>query len=321
MDPAPPGPPLSIRVWGWVILALSMLGLLSFMLGQLVSLGSTPGPPRVAGAVAYLVAIATGIGFTVGWRWSWFTGLVLAVAGVAYGVWVVSQVGGTLQTKAGFAVLWAGPPLLLLICLLLPASLRWVTGTAPAWVTAPIPPPPPVATGPRRRLLVPIVSVVGAAVVVAAWFLFGRGPGSFPERAAGFRLLFSRTLDAGHPIGPPVSDPDELRIVRQRLAGYAADGQTFEVRVIEDGHTSRYPHRTLLRAAGIGIVAADPQPIRLGTVTTETIDGVRYTCVGTRVGGGCIWTDGDLTGLAIGGGSRYTERLRALARAVHDAMT
>jgi hypothetical protein len=165
------------------------------------------------------------------------------------------------------------------------------------------------------------VTIVVAAVVVVAWFLFGRGPGSFPERAAGFRLVFSHTLDAGHPIGPPVSSPDDLRIVRQRIAAYVADGRSFEVRIIEDGVGSRFPHRVLLRAAGIGLVATGSQQVRLGRVTVESVDGVRYTCVDNTVGAGCIWTEGELTGWALGDGARDIDRLRSLSRAVHDAMT
>jgi hypothetical protein len=305
-----------------VILALSILSLISFTFGLLSSLGSTPGPPPAAGAVAYLVTIATGIGFVVGWRWSWFAGFVLAVAGVVFGVWVVSQIGGTLQTRSGFAVLWVGPPLLLLVCLLLPASLRWVTGTRPAWVSGVSIPPPPEVAARRRSLLLPTVTIVVAIVVVAAWFVFGRGPGSFPDRAAGFALVFSRTVDGGVPFGPPISSRNDLRVVRQRIAAYAADGRTFEVRIIEDRLTSEFPHKVLLRAAGIGIATSTAFPEgRLGEVIATTIEGVRYTCVHTRVAAGCIWTDDELSGWALGDGPKDVARLRALSRAVHDAMT
>ena len=160
-----------------------------------------------------------------------------------------------------------------------------------------------------------------AAVVVVAWFLFGRGPGSFPERAAGFRLVYSRTVDAGHPIGPPVSSPDDLRVVRQRIAAHVSDGRSFEVRIIEDGVTSQFPHRVLLRAAGIGLVSTGSARVRLGRVSVETLDGVRYTCVDNTVGAGCIWTEGELTGWALGDGPRDIGRLRSLSRAVHDAMS
>ena len=323
MDPAPPRAPWSLRVWGWVILASSVLSLISFSLGLLSTLASSSSSsPRLAiGAAVYLTSIATGIGFVVGWRVTWFSGLVLAVAGVVFGASMLVRIGGTLETRAAYGLLWVGPSLLLLVCLLMPASIRWAIGAPPASLDVrPTAPPPPAPVPPRRALL-PTVTIVVAAVVVAAWFLIGRGPGSFPERAAGFRLVFSRTVDAGHPIGPPVSSPDDLRVVRQRLAGYVADGMSFEVRIIEDGVASRFPHRVILRAAGIGLVATGSQKVRLGEVTVETVDGVRYTCVDNTVGGGCLWTDGELTGWALGGGSRYTDRLRSLSKAVHDAMT
>jgi hypothetical protein len=89
---------------------------------------------------------------------------------------------------------------------------------------------------------------------------------------------------------------------------------SFEVRIIEDGVTSQFPHRVLLRAAGIGLVATGSQNVRLGKVTVETVDGVRYTCVDNTVGGGGIWTEGELTGWALGGGSRYADRLRSCRR-------
>jgi len=323
VDPAPPRAPWSLRVWGWVILAFSILSLISFTLGLLSSFGSSPAPPAAAGAVIYLVTIATGIGFVAGWRVTWFSGLMLAVAGIAYGGWVVLQLSTTLQTRAAFAVLWVGPPLLLLTCLLLPASVRWAIGAPPPWAAASsIHPPTTSTTPPRRSLLLPIVTIVVAAIVVAAWLFLGRGPGSFPERAAGFRLIFSRTVDAGLGFGPPVGSSGDLRVVRQRIAVYTFRGKTFEVRVIEDARTSAFPHRVILLSAGMGITTSPAFPEgRLGTVTTETIHGVRYTCVHTRVAAGCIWTEGALTGWASGDGPRDVERLRQLARAVHDAMT
>jgi hypothetical protein len=323
MDPPAPRAPWSIRVWGWVLLAVSFLSLISFSIGMLSTLASSPSSsPRLAiGAVVYLTSIATGIGFVVGWRVTWFTGLVLAVAGVVYGASLLARIGGTLETRAAFGLLWVGPSLLLLVCLLLPASIRWAIGAPPASLEVPPTAPTPATPAPRRRLLLPTVTIVVAAAVVVAWLTFGRGPGSFPERAAGFRLVFSRTLDAGHPIGPPVSSPDDLRIVRQRIAAYVADGRSFEVRIIEDGVTSQFPHRVLLRAAGIGLVASGSQEVRLGRVTVESVDGVRYTCVDNTVGAGCIWTEGELTAWALGDGPRDIDRLRSLSRAVHDAVT
>jgi hypothetical protein len=50
-------------------------------------------------------------------------------------------------------------------------------------------------------------------------------------------------------------------------------------------------------------------------------EGVRYTCVHTPVAAGCIWTEGPLTGWALGDGPRDVGKLRELSRAVHDAMT
>lgn len=306
-----------------MILAFSILSLVSFTLGLLSSFGSSPAPPAAAGAVIYLLTIATGIGFVAGWRVSWFSGLVLAVAGVAFGGLVVSDLSGTLQTRAAFAMLWVGPPLLLLVCLLLPASVRWAIGAPPPWATAsPISPASTATPTTRRSFLVPVVAILVAAVVVAAWLFFGSGPGAFPERAAGFRLVFSRTVDAGLGFGPPVGSRSDLRVVRQRIAAYAFRGRTFEVRVIEDAHTSAFPHRVILLAAGMGITTSPAFPEgRLGTVTAETIQGVRYTCVHTPVAAGCIWTEGALTGWASGDGPRDVKRLRQLTRAVHDAMT
>ena len=323
MDPSPPRAPWSIRVFGWTILAFSFLGLISFSLGMLSSLGSSSAaPPAAAGVIGSLVTIATGIGFVAGWRWSWFAGLVLAVAGVTFGIWVISQFGGTLQTRAGFAVLWVGPPLLLLVCLLLPASVRWATGAPPSWASAsPIPPSPQVAA-PRRSLLLPTVTVVLALVVIAAvWFVFEGGSGSFPKEAAGFRLVRSSTVDAYNPIGPPVSDRSNLRVVRIRDAIYVDARRSYEVRIVEDDLTSQFPHDVLLQASGVGIVTSPAFPEgRLGDVTAAMIDGVRYTCVRTKVATGCIWTEPSLTGWTMGDGGVRLDRLRKLAGAIHDAV-
>jgi hypothetical protein len=321
VDPAPPQAPWSIRVFGWVIIALSMLSLLFFTLGMLASLGSTSGVPPAAGAIGYLLSIATGIGFVTGWRWSWLTGLVLAVAGVAFGVWVVSQIGATLQTRAGFAVLWIGPPLLLLLCLLLPASLRWAIGAPPAGATVSAIRPPEVVP-PRRRLLVPTVTIVVAAIVVAAWFFHGRGPGSFPREIGAFHLVESRTADGYNPVGPPVSDRSNLRLVRFRDAIYVDARRSYTVRIIEDELTSQFPHDVLLLASGTGIVTSPAFPEgRLGRVTARTVDGVRYTCVRTKVVTACLWTEPFLTAWISGDGGVRLDHLRALSKAVHDAMT
>ena len=71
MEPAPPRAPRSIRIWGWVLLASSVLNLIAFAtssMGTLTS-GGAPGISSLA-VVAFLVTVATGIGFVSGWRWS-----------------------------------------------------------------------------------------------------------------------------------------------------------------------------------------------------------------------------------------------------------
>ena len=174
----------------------------------------------------------------------------------------------------------------------------------------------------RRSLLLPTVTVVLVLVVIAAvWFVFEGGSGSFPKEAAGFRLVRSSTVDAYNPIGPPVFDRSNLRVVRIRDAIYVDARRSYEVRIVEDDLTSQFPHDVLLQASGVGIVTSPAFPEgRLGQVTAAMIDGVRYTCVRTKVATGCIWTEPSLTGWTMGDGGVRLDRLRKLAGAIHDAV-
>ena len=323
MDPPPPRAPWSLRVWGWVIIASSVLSLISFSLRMLSSAGSSSStPPAAVGVVVSLVTIATGIGFVTGMRWSWFTGFVLAVGGLVFGGWYLLDVeGGTLQTRSVLAVLWLGPPLLLLACLAMPSSVRWALGAPPAWAMASSIPPPPVDTTRRRSVLLPVVTIVGAAAIVGAWFLWGRGLGSVPDEAAGFRLYRSWTVNGMPSIGPPVWTQEDLVVLRHQFAYYVDGARSAQVTILYDDHTSEFSHEVLLRAAGIGIVATEANPEgRLGDVSAKSIDGLRYTCVRTTVAMGCIWTEPSMTSWTLSNGGLSVDRIRTLAREIHDAV-
>jgi hypothetical protein len=186
-------------VWGWLLLASSALSLLSFSCGMVGTLATRQGGGISAGAaVLFLAGLATGIGFVTGGSWSWYLGLLLAIGGVASGAWYLAQVEGPGAAEAWIALglLWLGPPLLLLLCLFLPASLRWRRG-AGVPVTWPAPPPPgstPLAE--RRSYAVPLalafaIAIVGAAIL---WAL-SRGA-DVPTDAEGFPLVRSWTVEA-----------------------------------------------------------------------------------------------------------------------------
>ncbi|HYJ61206.1 MAG TPA: hypothetical protein VE032_07060, partial [Actinomycetota bacterium] len=206
MEPAPSRAPRSIRIWGWVLLASSVLNLIAFAtssMGTLTS-GGAPGISSLA-VVAFLVTVATGIGFVSGWRWSWYTGVLIAVGGLAFGVWYLQQVRGpgASQIRPALGVIWLGPSLVLLLCLLFPSAIRWMRGGEQPWrwpmpppstPAATMPPPPADAAAPKRPSLILPLSIfllAGTAAGLILWL--GRGDGEFPERAAGFRL--TRTMD------------------------------------------------------------------------------------------------------------------------------
>jgi hypothetical protein len=327
MERPPPRAPLSIRVWGWVLLASSVLNLIAFSTSMMGSLASGQGRSLSAPAlVAFLVTVATGIGFVSGWRWSWFSGLVIAVGGLAFGVWYLAQVRGpgAPQVRPVLGVIWLGPSLLLLLCLLFPSSIRWMRGGEQPWrwpmppPGAAIPPPPvPVEGAPPSRpsLLLPfaIFLLAGTAAALILWI--GQGGGSFPDEAAGFRLARTMDVDAGMIFGPPVTqipDPTPEEIVH-RLAVYEDGDTSAEIRLF-GVDLERWPHETLLVSAGVA-VATDPDRI-----TAEAVDGVTFTCARLRQrGAACVWTDGARTGWARSDGPISVDRLRDLATITHAA--
>jgi hypothetical protein len=177
MDPAPPRPPWSIRAWGWVFLVSSVLILVSFAFGLFWTMASGSRTElSILGGSGLLLSIATGVGFVAGWRPSWFLGVLLGISGLASGLWFLSQVEG--NATAAFwtllILLWLGPSLLLLLCLFLPAGVRWMMGAPATWSTSPPPPPSPAGTPQPRRVLVPVVSTIVFAVVIAVWLLLER---------------------------------------------------------------------------------------------------------------------------------------------------
>lgn len=327
MEPPPPRAPRSIRVWGWVLLASSVLNVIVFSTSMMGGLASgQPGGIAGPAVVAFLVTVATGIGFVSGWRWSWYSGLLIAVGGLALGVWYLLKVRGpgAAAIRPALGVIWLGPSLLLLLCLLFPASIRWMRGGEQPWrwpmpppgtPAATIPPPPLDVTVPTRpSLILPLVIflVAGTAAGLILWL--GRGGGEFPERAAGFRLTRTMDVAAGTIFGPPVTtfpDPTPEAIVH-RLAVYEDGDLSAEVRLFEVD-LSRWPHETLLVAAGV--------PAGRGRLTAEAVDGVTYTCARLRPGAACVWTDGDWTGWARSDGPLDTDRLRGLASSVYAAAT
>jgi hypothetical protein len=327
MERMPPGPPRSIRRWGWVLLAFSLLNMVTFAFGTLARFASSKGEVLpVVDAIVFLGMVATGIGFMNGWRWTWFLGLMLGVAAVTYGGWVLfdMQRDGADISLPGLPVdlilFLIAPGILLLLSLFSPATLRWMGFLQSETLATPL---LPTATAPdpaRRRPLVPAVTVLVAAAVVASWFWFGRVNRSFPDEAAGFRLRWSRTVVGGLPFGPPAA-PSVDTLAKQRLALYVDGADSLEVRLTEYDLT-RFTHNVLLKAALIGIETSPKFPKgHLGRTTSETIDGVAYTCVRTKVASGCLWTEEALTGWALGSGRTSIDRLRALARAIHDAVT
>jgi hypothetical protein len=327
MEPTPPRAPRSIRIWGWVLLASSILNLVAFgtsSMGTLAS-GGAPGI-RAPLVVAFLVTVATGIGFVSGWRWSWYSGLLVAVGGLAFGVWYLQQVrgAGASEIRPALGVIWLGPSLLLLSCLLFPSSIRWMRGGEQPW-RWPMPPPgtpaasmPPPLVDPavpaRPSLVLPLAIFLLAATAAGLILWLGRGGGEFPERAAGFRLTRTIDVDAGTIFGPPVTtfpDPTPEEIVH-RLGVYEDGDLSAEVRLFEVD-LSRWPHETLLVAAGV--------PVGLSRVTDEAVNGVTYTCARIGPGAACVWTDAEWTGWARSDGPLAVDRLRDLASSAHVAAT
>lgn len=327
MQPPPPRAPRSIRAWGWVLLASSVLNVVVFSTSMMGGLAS--GQPRsIAGpaVVGFLVTVATGIGFVSGWRWSWYSGLLLAVGGLALGVWYLQQVRGpgAAEIRPALGVIWLGPSLLLLLCLLFPASIRWMRGGEQPW-RWPMPPPgpsaatmspprPDVAAPARPSLILPLAIFLLAGTGAALILWFARSDGEFPERAAGFRLTRTMDVDAGTIFGPPVTtfpDPTPEAIVH-RLAVYEDGDLSAEVRLF-GVDLSRWPHETLLVSAGV--------PAGTSRITAETVDGVTYTCARIRPGAVCVWTDAAWTGWARSEGPLAVGRLRDLASSAHAAAT
>ena len=326
MEPAPPRAPRSIRIWGWVLLASSVLNLIAFATSSMGTLASG-GAPGISSlpVVAFLITVATGIGFVSGWRWSWYTGLLIAIGGLAFGVWYLQQVRGpgASEIRPALGVIWLGPSLVLLLCLLFPSAIRWMRGGEQPWrwpmpppgTPATMPPPPADAAAPKRpSLILPLAIFLLAGTAAGLILWLGRGGGEFPEQAAGFRLTRTMDVDAGTIFGPPVTtfpDPTPEAIVH-RLAVYEDGDVSAEVRLFEVD-LSRWPHETLLASAGV--------PVETSRVTAGAVDGVTYTCARMRRGSACVWTDGSWTGWARSDGPLAVDRLRDLASSAHTAAT
>ena len=152
-------------VWGWVLLASSVLNLIAFATSSMGALASR-GAPGISSlpVVAFLITVATGIGFVSGWRWSWYTGLLIAIGGLAFGFWYLQQVRGpgASEIRPTLGVIWLGPSLVLLLCLLFPSAIRWMRGGEQPWrwpmpppgTPASMPPPPADAAVPKRPSLI-----------------------------------------------------------------------------------------------------------------------------------------------------------------------
>jgi hypothetical protein len=163
-------------------------------------------------------------------------------------------------------VIWLGPGLLFLLCLFLPASLRWMRGEDHPWQW-PMPPPPTPGSVPSEAnanaaavadasprgpsLLLPAVVLVVAASAAGSLLWLRQADGEFPQDAAGFRLSRWATVDAGVIFGPPVThvpDPTQLT-VEHRLAVYEDGTSSTEIRLFGID-LSGWPHETLLLSAG-----------------------------------------------------------------------
>ena len=327
MEPPPPRAPRSIRAWGWVLLVSSVLNVIVFSTSMMSGLASGQARGIAAPAVvAFLVTVATGIGFVSGWRWSWYSGLLIAVGGLAFGVWYLQQVRGpgASEIRPALGVIWLGPSFLLLLCLLFPSSIRWMRGGEQPWrwpmpppgTPAATMPPPPLGTAAPARpsLILPLAIFLLAGTAAGLILWLGRGGGEFPERAAGFRLTRTMDVDAGTIFGPPVTafpDPTPDAIVH-RLAVYEDGDLSAEVRLF-GVDLSRWPDETLLVAAGV--------PAGTSRVTAEVVDGVTYTCARVGPGAACVWTDAAWTGWARSDEPLAVDRLRDLASSAHMAAT
>jgi len=77
--------------------------------------------------------IATGIGLFFSQRWAWALAVVLALAGVVFGVIAVTSPGDIteLGLQIGGLILYLVPGSVILAILLRPATLRWVLHRAP----------------------------------------------------------------------------------------------------------------------------------------------------------------------------------------------
>ena len=173
----------------------------------------------------------------------------------------------------------------------------------------------------RPSLILPlaIFLLAGTAAGLVLWL--SRGGAEFPERAAGFRLTRTMDVDAGTIFGPPVTTfPNPMpEAIVHRLAVYEDGDVSTEVRLF-GVDLSRWPHETLLLSAGVRTTPDEPGA-GADRLTTETVDGVTYTCASLRRGAACVWTDGDWTGWARSDGPLGTDRLRSLASSVHAAAT
>jgi hypothetical protein len=115
-------PPGYLRAAG-AILALWFIG------GTLVEYLSLPhGSVTTMSVIVALLGGASGLGLVVGWKWSWFTSLGLALVGLIDSWTVILQVWDISQSEVitvGMIVLFVRS-VLLLAALLVPRSMRWL---------------------------------------------------------------------------------------------------------------------------------------------------------------------------------------------------
>jgi len=162
------------------------------------------------------------------------------------------------------------------------------------------------------------LAVALALAAIASAVVYVRGTDHLPERAAGFTLVQSRSLDAGVNLGPPVTRRDDLTVVPQRLGMYIHDDGVVEVRVVEMDLTG-FTIPELLEAQLVDR--------RTERWATTRIDGVAYTCGGHRLARWCFWATSShfgRTGTAEPGLAEpdtSIASLRRLAVAVHDAVS
>ena len=127
--------PSRVQIAGVCLLTLAALNLIGLLLLPLDERGS--GQDVAIDIAGLLLLLAGGLGLTMKRRWGWPFALVVAIAGIAIGVWsLMTSSGDTTLPGADVIALvfYLGPGAFLLACLVTPGAIRWVRGyPVPEW--------------------------------------------------------------------------------------------------------------------------------------------------------------------------------------------